>query len=184
MSLPPRPVVLVTGASSGIGRAVALRFAADGARLVLCARTAQTLGEVRSVCVRAGAEVEVVPTDVVDAARVTAAVQRATERFGRLDVAVSVAGVTSYGTHTDTPAAAFDRVVAVNLLGAARTSPAPRCPSWLPSGAAPSWWWDRCSTGWPCRRWAPTSRPRGACAGSPGACSRSAGPCPGCGSAP
>ena len=118
----PHPVVLVTGASSGIGRATAELYAARGARLVLCSRSADALERVRARCVDLGAEVEVVVTDVADGAQVQAAVDRAVARFGRLDVCVSSAAVMSYGPHADTPAEVFDRVVTVNLLGAANVA--------------------------------------------------------------
>lgn len=112
-------MVLITGASSGIGRAAAELWAARGARLVLCARGASRLEAVARVCREAGAEVVARAVDVTDDEQVQAAVNDAVQHFGRLDVAVSVAGVTAYGAHTDTPAAVFDQVVAVNLLGAA-----------------------------------------------------------------
>ena len=60
------PVVVITGASSGIGRATALRFAARGARLVLAARGAESLEDVARACRRRGAKAIAVPTDVTD----------------------------------------------------------------------------------------------------------------------
>lgn len=113
------PVVLVTGASSGIGRATALEWASRGAALVLCARSSDALEQVRARCEDAGGRAVVARTDVTDADQVDAAVRHARTTFGRLDIAVSVAGVTSYGTHVETSAEAFERVVAVNLLGPA-----------------------------------------------------------------
>jgi len=90
---PRRPVVLITGATQGIGRATAELYAARGAQLVLCARSADTLAEVRVVCEDLGADVEVVVTDVVEDTQVERAVAVALARFGRLDVCVHVAGV-------------------------------------------------------------------------------------------
>lgn len=109
----------MTGASSGIGRATALEWAARGAALVLCARSADTLEEVRAACVKVGGQALVARTDVTNADQVDVAVRMARSTFGRLDIAVSVAGVTSYGTHVETSADAFAQVVAVNLLGPA-----------------------------------------------------------------
>ena len=65
-------VVLVTGASSGIGRATAQQLARPGARLVLASRSAPALAEVERECVQRGATVLVVPTDVADNAAVVA----------------------------------------------------------------------------------------------------------------
>lgn len=116
------PAVLITGASSGIGRATALAYAARGARLVLTSRSATALEAVRQQCADAGADAEVAVADVTDRAQVQAAVDTALSSFGRLDVCVSSAAVMSYGTHLDTPGEVFDQVVAVNLLGAANVA--------------------------------------------------------------
>lgn len=119
---PRHPVVLITGASQGIGRATAELYAARGAQLVLCARSAHALAAVRAVCEDLGAGVEVVVTDVADDAQVERAVAVALARFGRLDVCVHVAGVSAYGHHTDTTADVFARVVSTNLVGAANVA--------------------------------------------------------------
>lgn len=116
------PVVLVTGASSGIGAATALAWAGRGARLVLASRSAPTLERVRQRCVEAGGEAHVVVCDVTDADQVEVAVDEAVRRWGRLDVCVSSAAVMSYGTHVQTPRQVFDQVVSVNLLGAANVA--------------------------------------------------------------
>ncbi|MEO6879989.1 MAG: SDR family NAD(P)-dependent oxidoreductase [Mycobacteriaceae bacterium] len=115
-------VVLVTGASSGIGAATALAWAGRGARLVLLSRSAGALERVRRRCAEAGGEVHVVIGDVTDVDQVQAAVDEAVRRWGRLDVCVSSAAVMSYGTHVQTPREVFDQVVSVNLLGAANVA--------------------------------------------------------------
>jgi NAD(P)-dependent dehydrogenase (short-subunit alcohol dehydrogenase family) len=111
-------VVLVTGASSGIGRASALAFARRGASLVLVSRSATTLAEAASDCREAGAPaVECVPADVLDLDAVQAAVDRATGTFGRLDVVVHSATVMAYGRIEDLDPAVFDRVVDTAVKG-------------------------------------------------------------------
>ncbi|MEV4143763.1 SDR family oxidoreductase [Amycolatopsis sp. NPDC049691] len=90
-------VVLVTGASRGIGRAVALAFAAEGARLVLAARSAGRLAEVEKEVLALGAEALSVPTDVSAPEEVTALVEAAVRRFGRIDVLVNNAGIGKVG---------------------------------------------------------------------------------------
>ena len=110
-------VVVITGASSGIGRATALEFARRGARVVLAARREQPLLEVASQCATVGGEALVVPTDVTDEAAVQELARRAVERFGRLDVWVNNAAVTSFGLFEDTPQDVFRRIIDTNLFG-------------------------------------------------------------------
>jgi NAD(P)-dependent dehydrogenase (short-subunit alcohol dehydrogenase family) len=111
-------VVLVTGASSGIGRASAIAFAGRGASLVLVSRSATTLAEAAVDCRAAGAEaVECVPADVLDPEAVQAAVDRATGTFGRLDVVVHAATVMAYGRIEDLDRDVFERVVDTAIVG-------------------------------------------------------------------
>ncbi|GGM16698.1 SDR family NAD(P)-dependent oxidoreductase [Nakamurella endophytica] len=115
-------VALVTGASSGIGRATARALAARGWSLVLCARSADGLAAVEAECVAAGAPALAVPTDVGDRGRVEDAFAAATERFGRVDAVVNSAAVVGYGRFEDVPAEVYDRVVTTNLLGTANVA--------------------------------------------------------------
>jgi NAD(P)-dependent dehydrogenase (short-subunit alcohol dehydrogenase family) len=116
-------VVLVTGASSGIGRATARLAGAHGAHVVLAARGEQTLKEAAVEAEEAGAaSTLVVPTDVGDDGAVAALVEAALERHGRIDVVISNAGVVSYGRIEDVPAEVFDGVLRTNLLGAANVA--------------------------------------------------------------
>lgn len=118
MSADPR-VVLVTGASSGIGEAVARQAAARGDHVVLVARGREALERVATDCERAGAASTLVaPADVSDDAQVAAAVAAALAALGRLDVVVSCAGVVAYGRIDEVPVDVFDQVVSTNLLGA------------------------------------------------------------------
>lgn len=110
-------VVVITGASSGIGRATALRFAGKGARLVLAARGSESLEAVAAQCRKRGAKAIAVPTDVTDPGKVEALASRAVEEFGRLDVWVNNAAVGAFGLLTEIPPKEFQRVLDVNITG-------------------------------------------------------------------
>lgn len=113
-----RRVVLVTGASSGIGRATAVRAASAGDHVVLVARGLAPLEEVAAECAAAGAaSTLVLPTDVADDTAVRRCVGAVLERHGRIDAAVLGAGVVAYGRTEEVPVAVFDAVVSTNLLG-------------------------------------------------------------------
>ena len=117
MSGSPR-VVLVTGASAGIGEAVCHRVATRGDHVVLLARGRRSLERVAAECERLGAaSTLVVPADVGDDGQVAEAVASALARHGRLDLVVSNAGVVAYGSIAEVPADVFERVVVTNLLG-------------------------------------------------------------------
>ncbi|MBC9179054.1 SDR family oxidoreductase [Pseudoroseomonas ludipueritiae] len=111
------PVVVITGASSGIGQATAEAFARDGARLVLAARGERALEEVAARCRSLGADVIAVPTDVTDPEAVERLAVRARGFGGRIDVWVSNVGVGAVGRYHDTPMRAHEQVIRANLLG-------------------------------------------------------------------
>ncbi|MGW2621421.1 SDR family NAD(P)-dependent oxidoreductase [Micromonospora taraxaci] len=112
-------VVVVVGATSGIGRATARAFAERGDRLVLAARAITTLAEVRGEC--ADVDVLTVPTDVTEPGALDALVDAALERFGRVDVWVHTAAVMAYGRFDELPGRVFDQVVRTDLLGTAES---------------------------------------------------------------
>lgn len=115
--------VLITGATSGIGRAVAHLLAEEGARLVLAARSPETLEQARQECVALGAtDVLVVPTDVGDASAVKALFSRAYDEFGGVDGVVHSAAVLAYGRFVDVPQDVFDRTLTTNVTGTANVA--------------------------------------------------------------
>lgn len=116
-----QPVVLVTGAGLGIGRALCAAFVADGATVVVndadAARAAQAAADL-------GPTAHAAPGDVADVAAVRALVEAVVRRHGGLDVAVCNAGITEFGRFLDYEPATFDRVLAVNLRGSFFTAQA------------------------------------------------------------
>jgi NAD(P)-dependent dehydrogenase (short-subunit alcohol dehydrogenase family) len=110
-------VVLITGGSSGIGRATAIRLAANGSRVVVAARNVTALDEVVRQANRLGAEALAVPTDVSDREQCRHAIAAAVEHFGRLDVLVCSAGVSLRAPFAESDPAVLERVVRVNFFG-------------------------------------------------------------------
>lgn len=111
-------VVLVTGASSGIGRATALAFAAAGAKVALVARRRALLDEVAAAARAGGADALVVPTDVTDAGAVAAGFAAVVERFGRVDVVVNNAGLLIPAMVPEIRREDLQAMLDVNLFGA------------------------------------------------------------------
>jgi short-subunit dehydrogenase len=113
-------VVVVTGASSGIGLATALLAAERGDHVVLLARGAASLEQAAKQCRDRGAATALaLPTDVGDWSSVQAAFTDVVARYGRVDAVVHSAGQVAYGRFEDVPAEVFDHVVHTNLLGSA-----------------------------------------------------------------
>jgi short-subunit dehydrogenase len=115
--LPDHPVVVITGASSGIGRASAHAFAARNARLVLAARDQAAL-EAAAAEVRAlGAEAVVRRCDIAEDSSAESLARAAVDAFGRIDVWVNCAAVLMYGRFEGLPPAAFRRLIDTNVVG-------------------------------------------------------------------
>ncbi|AWV08612.1 SDR family oxidoreductase [Marilutibacter maris] len=112
-------VAIITGASSGIGRAAALRFAGEGARVVVGARRADALAELVKEIERTGGEALACPGDVRDEAHAAALVDGALDRFGALDIAFNNAGsVGTMGPVTGMSVADWRDTLDTNLTGA------------------------------------------------------------------
>ncbi|MFF0275048.1 SDR family NAD(P)-dependent oxidoreductase [Streptomyces sp. NPDC004330] len=112
-------VVLVTGAGSGLGRAIALAFAAEGAKVVVAGRTAEPLAETVGLIEAAGGTAAAVTADVTDAGSVRELVRRTVEIHGGLDVAVNNAGVFRGGGRSaaDLPLDEWRTLLDVNVTG-------------------------------------------------------------------
>jgi NAD(P)-dependent dehydrogenase (short-subunit alcohol dehydrogenase family) len=111
-------VVVITGASSGIGRAAAMEFARRGAKVVLAARGQAALQDVAARCRRDGAEALAVGTDVTDEAAVRRLAEAALGVTGRIDVWVNNAGVTTFAPLLAGPIEDHRRVFETNVYGA------------------------------------------------------------------
>lgn len=108
-------VVVVTGASKGIGRAIAFAFAAVGAKVVLAARTRETLEQVTDELRESGAEALAVPTDVTNVDAVKQLIQRTLDAYQRVDILINNAGIGHFGPVVDFDPDAWDAVLNSNL---------------------------------------------------------------------
>ncbi|WP_042876918.1 SDR family NAD(P)-dependent oxidoreductase [Cupriavidus necator] len=113
-----KPVILITGALTGIGRATALAFACDGGRLVVSGRREEAGQELAAELRALGAEAEFVRADVRFEAEVRNLIERTVERFGRIDVAVNNAGTEGESLPlTDQSALNYEETFTTNVLG-------------------------------------------------------------------
>lgn len=112
-------VVVLMGASSGIGRETARRFAQRGARVVVAARSTDALASLVDEIERGGGAASAVTADVTDPAQVAAVADHAVATYGRIDTWVQLAAVVQYGAFEQTTPAEWKRIIDVNLNGAA-----------------------------------------------------------------
>ncbi len=134
--------VFITGASRGIGKAIALRAAVDGANIVVAAKTERAHPKLPGTIHTAAEEIEAtggralaVATDIRDAAQITAAVERAAETFGGIDILVNNASAIFLAGTAETPVKRFDLMHQVNARGTFLTTQA--CLPYLRSSASP-----------------------------------------------
>ena len=111
-------VAIVTGASRGIGRAIAHRLAADGRHVVLMARSQGLLDEVEKAITGEGGQAIAMAVDVGDSAALTTAIESVASELGRLDILVNNAGITRDGLLMRMTDEDFDEVIRVNLRSA------------------------------------------------------------------
>src|SRR5579885_786789 len=112
-------VVIVTGASDGIGRELAVQLAAEGACLALASRNADRLNAVAAECVARGGRAVVIPTDVSDREACGRLVEKTVAAFGRIDMLISNAGISMWARFADVKdPEMIERILRVNFLGA------------------------------------------------------------------
>ena len=110
-------VAIVTGSSSGIGKAIALRFGEEGASVVVAARNAEGCEKTARAIRQKGGDARVIQTDIRHEGQVDALFERTVQDCGRVDVAVHNAGIFGGKRIAETSTEAFDEVIRVNLRG-------------------------------------------------------------------
>jgi len=110
-------LVIVTGASSGIGKACAIAFAKKGANLVLAARSADKLNEISREISLLGVEVLCIPTDVSNEADCKILMEKTLDKFGKIDVLVNNAGISMRAAFADLDLQVLKKVMDVNFWG-------------------------------------------------------------------
>lgn len=108
-------IALITGASSGIGRATALKFATEGSQVVLVARRADKLAELAAEIEATSGTARVVAADLTQEAEIERVVAAAVSHFGGLDILVNAAGIINLGSYQNTSLADWDTLMNVNV---------------------------------------------------------------------
>lgn len=110
-------VAIVTGSSSGIGKAIALRLGAEGAKVAVAARRADLCERTADQIRRNGGTAVALPTDVTNELQVESLIRETVRQFGRLDILVNNAGIFGGGRLAETTTEAFDEVMNTNVRG-------------------------------------------------------------------
>lgn len=110
-------VAIVTGGGRGIGEATCLKFAQEGAKVVVAARTRETVDEVAAKIIQSGGEALGLTVDVADAASVDKLIADTLSAFGKLDILVNNAGITADSRLVKMTGEQWDKVIAINLKG-------------------------------------------------------------------
>jgi len=110
-------VILITGAAQGIGKSTALKFASEGAKLILCDVRLESLNEISEELKAANAEFLNYAVNVVDRAQIQDMVTDVVSKWGKIDVLINNAGITADNQMLKMPEEDFDKVIAVNLKG-------------------------------------------------------------------
>lgn len=108
-------VILITGASSGIGRAAALRFAADNSKIAAVGRNERELNSLRDEAAEKGGSIKIVSADLRETRQIDRVVDETLKTFGRIDVLINAAGIISNGTIETTNADDWDEMMNINL---------------------------------------------------------------------
>lgn len=110
-------IAIVTGAGRGIGRAIALRYAREGASVALASRTLEQLDELKQEIEAGGGRAIAIETDVSDEAQVEAMVGRTIRELGRVDILVNSAGIVAAKPAEELPANEWQRIIDINMTG-------------------------------------------------------------------
>ena len=108
-------VAIITGSSSGIGKAIARVYGREGARVIVAARRRELCEQTAAQINAEGGEAFVIPTDVSDESQVNRLISETVRQFGRLDILVNNAGIGGGGVLAEISTETFDRIININL---------------------------------------------------------------------